>query len=161
MTLRDRIIEWAAEQGHEPARRLMASKERAKAEARRRSRARPRAPDRKAAKAEGKVRCRREVRDACVRRARGRCEQCGDWQGPDLHLDHFWGRAREESVESCWMLCPGCHEDKTNNRPNRGEWLFAFGIHCKGLDYAEQVAKVEAAIAYARGRAGSTRGATT
>jgi hypothetical protein len=53
-------------------------------------------------------------------------------------LDHFEGRARSESLETCWMLRRDCNDDRTANRPNAREWLEKFMRHCRkyanGLD---------------------------
>jgi 5-methylcytosine-specific restriction endonuclease McrA len=86
------------------------------------------------------------VRAACVERAKGRCEACGMLTTAP-HMDHFHGRAREESIESCWMLCPSCHLDKTENRPSRRTWLLRFRSHCHQKSYGEQITKCDAAIA--------------
>jgi hypothetical protein len=61
-------------------------------------------------------------------------------------MDHFWGRAREESVESCWMLCPRCDARKTENKPSRAQWLINFGQHCASYEYRGQIEKVDAAL---------------
>lgn len=93
------------------------------------------------AKSKAKKEARREVREACVARADGVCEACSRWTGESLHLDHFHGRAREESVESCWMLCPRCDSEKTENRPTRIYWLRVFRDHAIRRGYAAQVHK--------------------
>jgi len=91
---------------------------------------------------------RRMVRTRCVERAAGRCEcGCGVYVGTEaLHLDHFWGRAREESIESCWMLAPRCDRDKTENKPTRRAWLAFFAAHCLRNGYREQMLKVDRAL---------------
>jgi hypothetical protein len=95
------------------------------------------------------------VRAAVVARAEGRCERIlgepgnvmGRCNAPGVEMDHMHGRAREESVESCWLHCVLCARAKTTNRPSRGYWLWNFGIHAAGYGYAGQVAKVEALLA--------------
>lgn len=82
------------------------------------------------------------VYDAVATRAAGMCEcGCDRALGDVLsfyaapEMDHFWGRARAESVETCWMLRAECHRDKTNNRPDRREWLGRFAQHCLRYEY--------------------------
>lgn len=87
-----------------------------------------------------------EVYDAVEQRARGVCEcGCGGAFGSDLdtmpEMDHFWGRAREESVESCWMLRAQCHREKTGNKPDRKTWLKKFYTHCVVFEYSGQLGK--------------------
>ena len=84
------------------------------------------------------------IRAICVERGGGRCEACGvdPWRG--ISMDHFWGRAREESVESCWMLCAGptgCDRQKTDNFPSRLHWVRLFGVHVALHRYSKQVEK--------------------
>lgn len=93
---------------------------------------------------------RRDVYAAVDARSHGCCESC--WvethtQIPGVSRDHFWGRAREESVESVWRLCATCDHDKTNNRPNRKWWLGRFRRHAMLHGYAEQAEKVDRAVA--------------
>lgn len=86
------------------------------------------------------------IRAICVERAAGKCEACGadppgNW-APEM--DHFWSRSREESVESCWLLCggpDGCHTAKTLNSPSRLHWVRLFGVHVALHRYAKQVEK--------------------
>jgi hypothetical protein len=66
--------------------------------------------------------------------------------GAALHWDHFWGRARAESVESTWMLCPHCDLEKTDNKPSRIEWLNEFWDHCEWFAYVDEQEKVNRAI---------------
>jgi hypothetical protein len=120
-------------------------------------RAAPRkAPGRAAKEAKRKTKAerRQEMRAAVVARADGRCE-C-PVNGPDgiercpgyaSEWDHFWGRAREESVESTWMLCGACHYRKTNNMPGRLAWLARFQFHAREHLYDAQAAKCAAAMA--------------
>jgi hypothetical protein len=67
--------------------------------------------------------------------ARAPHERCGR---PAHERDHFWGRARDESVEGSWALCVLCHRAKTENRPSRWYWLWSFGAHAARLGYREQ-----------------------
>lgn len=89
-----------------------------------------------------RVACRREV----AVRAKGKCEACNANAGESLHWDHFWGRAREESVESTWMLCPRCDREKTENAPTRAYWIGLFRQHCQGLGYGIQEDKCRRAL---------------
>lgn len=81
------------------------------------------------------------VYDAVAERAGGRCEQCfhgfGDSMRDRAELDHFEGRARSESVETCWLLCGNCHRSKTVNDPSAAYWLVRFCIHAKKHNYLE------------------------
>lgn len=84
----------------------------------------------------------KRIRKAVAKRAGLVCEcGCERWfKGFDgaAQMDHFWGKAREESVESCWMLRAQCHDQKTTNTPNRMTWLRLFEAHAKKHGYAEQ-----------------------
>lgn len=85
----------------------------------------------------GKKGARADVRAACVARCNQQCEACGQpsmYIGP-LEMDHFYGRAFSESVETCWMLGPECHRQKTENDPTREFWDAKFAIHCKLYGY--------------------------
>jgi hypothetical protein len=87
----------------------------------------------KKTKAQGKKEKRQSVRAAVFERAGGECEcGCGRVFGPadPGELDHFFGKAREESVESCWALTRWCHHQKTVNAPSAAEWLARFAGHC-------------------------------
>lgn len=86
---------------------------------------------RKAAKRQTNKEKRSAVREEVMKRADGRCEGC-NWPhgGPNLELDHFFGRARSESVETCWALCATCHLEKTRNEPSAAHWLNIFHEHC-------------------------------
>jgi 5-methylcytosine-specific restriction endonuclease McrA len=120
---------------------------RAKAHARRKGEREPRStgPTRLDRKDAERI-ARAAVREVCVERAGGRCEACGEIHGAALQMDHFWGRARDESIQSCWMVCPKCHFDKTNNRPSRGVWLGGFSLFCERYGYAGELAKCDRAI---------------
>lgn len=100
----------------------------------------------KAARKATKAEARRAVRHLVEERAAGRCEVAG-CGGFGLEMDHFWGRAREESVESCWMLCHLCHRMKTNNMPDRIAWLETFRGHAAVNGYVAQVDKCDSALA--------------
>lgn len=93
---------------------------------------------------------RKDCRAIVAARANGCCEACGARRGPALHWDHFWGRAREESVEGTWMLCARCDRSKTDNSPNRAFWLEAFGNHVRLHGFAAQEAKVDRALTLER-----------
>lgn len=90
-------------------------------------------------------------------RAAGHCESCGAhamaFMQP-LEHDHFWGRAREESVESVWLVCHRCHRDKTENRPNAEFWLARFSDHCDRHGYARQAKKAESRLAVLEAKSG-------
>lgn len=83
------------------------------------------------------------IRAAVMERAGGRCEHCG-WAFQPFNpgeLDHFFGRARAESVETCWALCRDCHREKTQNDPSAVHWLESFAELAEGLGYTYSAAR--------------------
>jgi 5-methylcytosine-specific restriction endonuclease McrA len=74
---------------------------------------------------------RQGVRALVMARAEGRCEHCdaAETNFSPLELDHFFGKARSESAETCWALCRQCHRNKTDNTPSAASWLMAFITH--------------------------------
>lgn len=73
-------------------------------------------------------------------RAKGRCEACWGWLVADEgHLDHFFGRARAESVENCWALCDKCDTAKTASKPSRAEWQRKFIRHATRYGYLPEL----------------------
>jgi 5-methylcytosine-specific restriction endonuclease McrA len=97
----------------------------------------PRA-EKKEEKRLGRKEARAAVRAACVARSDGRCEACPEAAiyGERLEMDHFYGRAFSESVETCWMLCSPCHRLKTENNPSREAWDRWFMEHCARHGFA-------------------------
>lgn len=90
------------------------------------------------------------VRQAVVTRAAGRCEACGvDLPGPMGEMDHFFGRARSENVETCWFLCRECHQFKTDNFPTRSIWLRRFRTHAMKYGLGRALQMVDQALALA------------
>jgi hypothetical protein len=95
------------------------------------------------------------VRAEVFRRANGVCE-CGCGRplttalagGPTL--DHFFGRARAESIETCWALRWDCHVMKTENRPSATSWLDRFVTHCRRHMYLDTALKAMSDLRYAR-----------
>jgi hypothetical protein len=81
------------------------------------------------------------IREACVARAGSDCEcGCGRlW----AEMDHFYGRSKGQSVETCWMLSRDCHRAKTENRPTRAIWDATFQAHClkHGYPFHERKAR--------------------
>ena len=101
----------------------------------------------------------KKIRHLVFLRSRNHCEcGCGRWITEEsMHLDHFWGRARQESVESCWALHPECDQLKTLNKPDWSAWGTRFLAHVRlramestgiGLQgrYLEQVRQAEARL---------------
>jgi hypothetical protein len=104
----------------------------------------------KQAKRKAKREATRDVRAAVVKRARGECELCGGfWH---LTLDHFEGIARSESLETCWLLCWGCHREKTDNKPDAAWWAGAFAKHCARHGYSEAEARARKRLQFVRAR---------
>lgn len=94
---------------------------------------------RKTAKRATKREARQDVRGEVMKRASGCCEHCGasETDFSPLELDHFFGRARAESVETCWALCRACHRRKTDNTPSAASWLQAFVTHAGLRGFAD------------------------
>lgn len=77
-----------------------------------------------------------DIRAAVLARANGLCECCSTTLSLfGGQLDHFWGKARDESVESCWMLTVDCHYQKTNSIPSSAFWLRAWIRHLRKYGY--------------------------
>lgn len=88
---------------------------------------------------------RQDIRTAVFLRAGGACEcGCGEQVRDDRkggrcfpeargEVDHFFGRGAgrpPESEQTCWVLRPACHREKTLNRPDAATWLRKFIAHC-------------------------------
>jgi hypothetical protein len=142
----DRLADLAAKDPSAALARLEEHRSRSNARARRVSV--KKAPGRKAARMdrEDAIAHRSAVRAMVAARSGGKCEACNANAGESLHWDHFWGRAREESVESTWMLCPRCDREKTDNYPTRAYWIGLFRQHCQGHGYGIQEDKCRRAL---------------
>jgi hypothetical protein len=83
-------------------------------------------------------------------RCRGRCEACrADLFSTGREVDHFFGRAKAEEVEStCWALCPRCHYQKTRNHPDSSHWLRLFIAHCVRWGYVESAQRADARLVF-------------
>lgn len=103
----------------------------------------------KKAKRASKKEARSDVRAAVVARANGACEcGCGGWFGFGFAaetMDHFWGKARSESLESCWALRWDCHQRK--GAGPSAEWLGRWMRHCLKHGYAQQFKKASDKLA--------------
>lgn len=98
----------------------------------------------------------RDVRQAVMERADGRCEACGQWFGERLQCDHAFGRKHaEETVRTCWALCPTDHQAKTLNEPSRIHWMWQFAIHCALHGYKLEQERAEKEIAWSRAKKGA------
>lgn len=77
------------------------------------------------------------LRSHALDRARYRCECCSSL-GP-LVMDHWLGgrgrRRQEERLETVWMLCLRCNDDRTANRPSAEYWNERFEEHCARHGY--------------------------
>ena len=91
------------------------------------------------------------IRAAVCLRADGSCECCSAHVGFDGelgHLDHAFGRAHvAEAVSNCWILCPTCHHEKTNNIPRATWWLARFAEHCGKYGYHAEADRCDARLA--------------
>jgi hypothetical protein len=101
------------------------------------------------------------VRALVMERAGNRCEcGCGihfsgeNWRSfaNEAEMDHFAGRGRRESLESCWALTRHCHHNKTRNWPSTEHWLTAFLIHCERHGYAAEATKARNRFAFVQAR---------
>jgi 5-methylcytosine-specific restriction endonuclease McrA len=94
-----------------------------------------------------------DVYSAVATRSGGCCEACGEdeFVAP-LECDHFFGRARAQSVETCWMLCRGCHRKKTDGSPTSAWWFRRFIEHAHALDYRAAMALAEKRLAFVEAR---------
>lgn len=108
------------------------------------------------AKRETKREATRRIRAAVANRAGLECEcGCGRWfrgVGGEAQLDHFEGKARNESAESCWLIRADCHEWKTRNSPSASHWLKLFVRHCDRHGYAEQARRTRDRLAFVEAR---------
>lgn len=102
----------------------------------------------KAAKKATKREQRADVRALVMARSLGLCEACvKDLTPADPgELDHFFGKARAESVESCWLLCRACHRAKTDNKPSAAWWLDKFGGHARFSGYHAEAERARARL---------------
>jgi 5-methylcytosine-specific restriction endonuclease McrA len=102
----------------------------------------------KRAKRVSKREKRAEVREAVMNRSVGLCEACvKDLTLTDPgELDHFFGKARAESVESCWLLCRACHRAKTDNNPSAAWWLDRFDAHARFYGYTAESKRARARL---------------
>lgn len=103
------------------------------------------APTKKAktAKRKTKRQATKDVHAAVWARSGGRCEACEKFLGSfdPGEMDHFEGKARSESAETCWRLCASCHRRKHAAEPSRASWLRAFLAHCCRYDYTAPALK--------------------
>jgi hypothetical protein len=88
-----------------------------------------------------------KIRRAVCERAEGSCECCGvhvGFAGELGQLDHAFGRKHvAEAVSNCWILCPQCHDDKTQSRPTAIWWLVRLTEHLGRHGYDEEVERAE------------------
>ena len=82
--------------------------------------------------------------NAIIRRADGLCEACR--VRPAGRIDHFEGRARSESLETCWHLCVLCDNAKTVNRPSARHWLESFIRHAESHGYTAAAERARARL---------------
>lgn len=90
-----------------------------------------------------------QIHEVVMARACGRCEcGCGneEVEFDRLEMDHFFGRGRAESVESCWALLAGCHTRKTQNWPDSARWLKAFIAHAERHGYTAEADRARARL---------------
>jgi hypothetical protein len=97
------------------------------------------------------------VREAVLERAQGTCEcGCGEPFTFGISglatMDHFEGKARSESLETCWALRWACHNRKTNNYPDAAFWLESFIAHCDKHAYPEAADRARTRLGYVLAR---------
>lgn len=85
---------------------------------------------------------RQTIRHQAIARAHGRCENptCkADLREHGAIMDHWLGgsgrREQEESLDTVWMLCLRCNQERTDNRPSARYWNHRFNIHCNQYGY--------------------------
>lgn len=61
-------------------------------------------------------------------------------------LDHYFGRARAESVETCWAIAEGCHYLKSNNVPSASAWIERFITHAEKHGYTAEAERARARL---------------
>lgn len=129
--------------------------DRAIAKAERQSATRRKLAKPKAEKRATKREARGAIRFVVFTRSRNACEACGlAFTGAQpAELDHFWGRARAESITACWMLCRCCHRRKTANQPDRALWLTRFAAHCDKHGYTNEAAKARRELSWVESKA--------
>lgn len=96
----------------------------------------------------------RQVAEAVVSRADGRCEACGEPLSlfePELvgEIDHAEGRGRSESVETCWVLHRKCHRARHAGFPSAVWWLRHYVKHCRAFGYKDALKRAEDRLAFA------------
>jgi 5-methylcytosine-specific restriction endonuclease McrA len=96
-----------------------------------------------------------------VERSGGHCEACKKPFGLGLltaEADHAFGRSKaEESEATVWLICRGCHHDKTNNSPDAATWLLRFAQHADKYGFAASAARARARLFAVEVRAGFGR----
>jgi hypothetical protein len=82
------------------------------------------------------------LRAFVIARARGRCEnrRCrADLVLTGCVMDHWLGgsgrRSQQEKMETVWMLCLRCNQERTDNRPSAAYWNKVHAEHCKEYGY--------------------------
>ena len=78
---------------------------------------------------------------------------CGRHFNGTQTVDHFFGRARAESLETCWLIRSDCHQDKSENRPSAAYWLERFRAHAIRHSYWAEAARAGRRLDYVRARA--------
>lgn len=81
----------------------------------------------------------KRLRADVFKRADESCEcGCGRFITPETgHLDHFFGRARHESLQTCWALSVECDRARTDNHPDAATWADRFYLHAIKHGYHE------------------------
>lgn len=98
----------------------------------------------------------KKIRKAVAFRAVGACEACGKWiglSGEEGHLDHMQGRARSESVETCWLICPLCDFARTTNSPSATHWAMRMERHALRYGFDPEPYRVRQSTLAAKGLA--------
>lgn len=111
---------------------------------------------------------RQDIRTAVFLRAGGACEcGCGEQIRDDRkdggcfpeargEVDHFFGRGAgrlPESEQTCWVLRPACHREKTLNRPDAATWCRKFANHAERHGFLKEARHARARQQFVETRA--------
>lgn len=104
------------------------------------------------------------IAEACISRAAGKCEACGEplamWP-PELvgELDHAEGRAVSEEVDTVWVLHRKCHQQRHASIPSKAEWLQRWADFCASHGYRDSYSRAFEKLRWAEQKSAFGKGA--